>query len=149
MSTVLCWGYTISIYCLEDSRAVTKVSSCWVYQWVCLAGETCASQWRIFYTITGDVKSVQNLVRSPLYTVNSYCLQVTDKRQKVTKVKCKWDESTTKQSLFVEYNWQGIFFFRRNIWVLLRLICRRTQKTIIDQKRYKHEQIYISTKVIM
>ena len=36
--------------------------------------------------------------------VNSYSLQMTDKRQKVTKVKCKCDESTTKQSFFVEYN---------------------------------------------
>ena len=29
---------------------------------------------------------------------------MTDKRQKATKVKCKRDESLTKQSIFVEYS---------------------------------------------
>ena len=28
---------------------------------------------------------------------------MTDIRQKATKVKCKYDESTTKHSIFVEY----------------------------------------------
>ena len=32
-----------------------------------------------------------------------YCLLVTDKEQKATKLKCKHDESITKQSIFVEY----------------------------------------------
>ena len=34
----------------------------------------------------------------------SYCLRMTYKRQKATKVKCKRDESLTKQSIFVEYS---------------------------------------------
>lgn len=29
---------------------------------------------------------------------------MTDRRKKVTQVKCKCDESTMKQSIFVEYN---------------------------------------------
>ena len=33
----------------------------------------------------------------------SYCLLMTDKKQKATKVKCKREESLTKQSIFVEY----------------------------------------------
>ena len=33
----------------------------------------------------------------------SFCLRMTDKRQKATKVKFKCDESVTKQSIFVEY----------------------------------------------
>ena len=37
------------------------------------------------------------------YIVFNYCLQMTDKRQKATKVKCKREESQTKQSTFVEY----------------------------------------------
>ena len=32
------------------------------------------------------------------------CLRMTDKRQTVTKVKCKSDKSTTKQSIFVDYS---------------------------------------------
>ena len=34
----------------------------------------------------------------------SYCLRMTDKRQKATKVKCKHKEALTKQSIFVEYS---------------------------------------------
>ena len=58
---------------------------------------------------TDDVKSVQNLVRSADWSTEqlhccSYCLQMTDKRQTATKVKCKREESLTKQSIFVEYS---------------------------------------------
>ena len=35
--------------------------------------------------------------------IHSYCLRMTDKRKKATKVKYKHDESITKQSIFVEY----------------------------------------------
>ena len=61
-----------------------------------------------------DVKSVRNLVRSSDWLTQqlhcfSYCLQMTDKRQKATKVKCKCDESTNSQ-----YSW-NIFLFTRSI----------------------------------
>ena len=69
-----------------------------------------------------DVKSVQNLVRSShwsKYYFHSfcYCSQITDKTQKVTKVKCtcKCNKSTAKQSIFLEYNyissWEEVFEF--------------------------------------
>ena len=55
------------------------------------------------------VKSVQNPVRSANWSTEqlhcfSYCLQMTDKRQKAKKVKCKNEESLTKQSIFVQYS---------------------------------------------
>ena len=53
--------------------------------------------------------------------INSYCLGMTNKRQRATKVKSKRDESTKKQSIFLK------FFFRKSIWVLLELGSRRTQ----------------------
>ena len=59
-------------------------------------GGTSATQWQKFRT--DDVKFVPNP------TLIGYCLRMTDKRQKATKVKCKHDESITKQSIFVEYN---------------------------------------------
>ena len=37
-------------------------------------------------------------------TLFSYCLRMTDIRQKATEVKCKREESLTKQSIFVEYS---------------------------------------------
>ena len=72
-----------------------------------LRGGTSATQWQKFHT--DDVKSVQNPVRSADWSTEqlhcfSYCLQMTDKRQKATKVKCKREESLTKQSIFVEYS---------------------------------------------
>ena len=64
-------------------------------------------------------------------------LQITDKRQKATKVKCKYDESTTKQSMLVQN-----ILFRRSISVLPELVQRRTQNfTIINQETHKTEQI--------
>ena len=70
-------------------------------------GGTSATQRQKFYT--DDVKYVQNPVRSPDWSTEqlhcfSYCLRMTDKRQKATKVKCKRDEFLTKQSIFVEYS---------------------------------------------
>ena len=58
---------------------------------------------------TDDVKSVRNPVRSADWLTEqlhcfSYCLRMTDKRQKATKVKCKHKESLTKQSIFLEYS---------------------------------------------
>ena len=57
---------------------------------------------------TDNVKSVRNPVRSADLSKQqlhcfSYCLWMTDKKQKATKVKCKRKESLTKQSIFVEY----------------------------------------------
>jgi len=71
------------------------------------SGETSATQQQKFHT--DDVKSVRSPVRSADWSTEqlhcfSYCIRMTDKRQKATKVKCKSEESLTKQSLFVEYS---------------------------------------------
>ena len=70
-------------------------------------GGTSATQRQKFHT--DDVKSVQNPVRSADWSTEqlhclSYCLQMTDKRPKAKKVKCKHEESLTKQSIFVQYS---------------------------------------------
>ena len=70
-------------------------------------GETSATQRQKFHT--DDVKSVRNPVRSADWPTEqlhcfSYCLRMTDIIQKATKVKCKREESLTKQSIFVEYS---------------------------------------------
>ena len=70
-------------------------------------GGTSATQRQKFHT--DDVKSVQNPVRSADWSTEqlccfSYCLQMTDKRQKAKKVKCKHKESLTIQSIFVQYS---------------------------------------------
>ena len=69
-------------------------------------GGTSATQRQKFHT--DDVKSVWNPVRSADWSTQqlhcfSYCLWMTDKKQKAKKVKCKREESRTKQSIFVEY----------------------------------------------
>ena len=69
-------------------------------------GGTSATQRQKFHT--DDVKSVRNPVRSADWSTQqldcfSYCLLMTDKKQKATKVKCNREESLTKQSIFVEY----------------------------------------------
>ena len=54
---------------------------------------------------TDDVKSVQNgqeLLLVNVVVILFYLLFRND-RQKATKVKCKCDESITKQSIFLEY----------------------------------------------
>ena len=106
-------------------------------------GGTSATQRQKFHT--NDIKSVWNLVRSSdwstyqVYCFND-CLQMTDKRQKATKFKCKRDESITKQSVFLEYILLSKFFFR----VLLELFRKGSQNfTIIDQEKHKIKQIYI------
>ena len=64
---------------------------------------------------------------------------MTDKRQKATKVKCKHDESLTKQSVFEKYS-----LSRRSIWVLLELVRRWEQHFAkIDQEKRKIEHICI------
>ena len=70
-------------------------------------GGTSATQWQKFHTY--DVKSVRNAVRSADWSAEylhsfTCCLRMTEKRQKATKVKCKREESLTKQSIFVEYS---------------------------------------------
>ena len=70
-------------------------------------GGTCATQRQKFQT--DEVKSVRNPVRSADWSTEwlqcfSCCLRMTDKKQKATKVKCKREESLTKQSIFVEYS---------------------------------------------
>ena len=62
-----------------------------------------------YFALKRQEKSVQNPVRSADWSTEqlhcfSYCLQMTDKIQKATKVKCKREESLTKQSIFVEYS---------------------------------------------
>ena len=83
-----------SLFAAEDvSRGTTSASKRWKFH-------------------TDDVKSVRNSVRSVIRNADwstewfycfSYCLRMTDKRQKATKIKCKQDESLTKQSKLVEY----------------------------------------------
>ena len=58
----------------------------------------------------------------------SYCLRMTNKRRRSTKVKSKRDESTKKQSIFLK------FFFRKSILVLLELGSRRTQNLTMIHK---------------
>ena len=70
-------------------------------------GGKSATQRQKFHT--DDVKSVRNPVRSDDWLTEqlhcfSYCLRVTDKNQKATLVKCKREESVTKQLIFVEYS---------------------------------------------
>ena len=67
---------------------------------------------------TDDVKSVRNLVRIADWLKGqlhcfSYCLRMTDKRQKATKVKCtlKHEESLTKQSIL----FCGIQSFKKHL----------------------------------
>ena len=64
---------------------------------------------------------------------------MTDKRQKAANVKCKCNESLTKQSIL----WNMVSS-KRGIWVLLELICGSTQHfTEFDQEKRKIEQICI------
>ena len=70
-------------------------------------GGTSATERQKFHT--DDAKSVQNPVRSVNWSTEqshcpSYCLRMTNKRQKAAKVKCKRDESLAKQSICVEYS---------------------------------------------
>ena len=69
-------------------------------------GGTSATQRQKLHT--DDVKSVRNPVRCADWSTEqldcfSYCLRMTDKTQKATKVKYKREESRAKQSIFVEY----------------------------------------------
>ena len=75
--------------------------------WDVLCGGTSVTQQQKFHT--DDVKSVRNMDRSADWSMEqlhcfSYCLQMTYKRQKTTKVKFKHEESLPKQSIFVEYS---------------------------------------------
>ena len=100
------------------------------------AGQTSVSQrLKSVKCHTNDVKTVQNLDRSSdwlmqlLYSF-SYCLLMTDRRKKVTQVTC--DESTTKQSIFVEYN---IAIWKKCSEFCCHLFARKTQNfTIIDHQ---------------
>ena len=70
-------------------------------------GGTSAIQGQKFHT--DDVKSVRNPVRSADWSTEqlycfSYCLRMSDKRQKATKVNCKREESLTNQSIFLQYS---------------------------------------------
>ena len=69
-------------------------------------GGTSATQRQKFHT--DDVKSVRNPFRSVDWSTEqlhcfSYCLRMTDKRQKATKVKCKREESLTKKKTVNSY----------------------------------------------
>ena len=101
-------------------------------------GGTSATQRERFHT--DDVKYVQNPVRSPDWSTEqlhcfSYCLQMTDKRQKATKVKCKRDESLTKQSIFVEYS----LLYSKHLSFAGARSQMNTHFTKIDQQRPKIE----------
>ena len=68
---------------------------------------TSATQRQKFHT--DDANSVRNPVRSANWSTeefhcSSYCLRMTDKRQKAAKVKYQRDESLINHSIFVEYS---------------------------------------------
>ena len=64
---------------------------------------------------------------------------MTGKRQKAKKVKCKHDESTTKQSIFLEY----ILLYKKHL-SLLELVRRRTENvTIIDQEKQNQTNFHL------
>ena len=85
--------------------AKTAISPCSSTRGIFPAG-TPAPQQQKFHT--DNDTSVLNLVSSSdllmwWLSYFSYCFRMIDKRRMVTKVKCKCNESTTKQSIFVEY----------------------------------------------
>ena len=56
-----------------------------------------------------------------------------DKRQMVTKLRCKSDESSSNSHYSC-----NMFFFRISIWVLLHLVHQRTKNFIINgQEKHK------------
>ena len=64
---------------------------------------------------------------------------MTDKRQKVPKIKSEGEESTTIQN---SHHWWNIFFFRGSDLSFLQFIHRRTEfSAIIDQEGHKLKQI--------
>ena len=92
-------------------------------------GGTSATQRQKFHT--DDAKSVRNLVRSANWSTEqfhcfSYCLRMTDKRQKAAKVKCKHDESREQNS---QYLW-NIVFSRRSIWDAHNTLPKSTRRNV-------------------
>lgn len=103
-------------------------------------------QWQKFHT--DEVKFVQNLTRIELWSnwsmqeLNcfSYCLRMTAKDKSPQKVKCKYDESTSKQSIL--YLWK-IFFFEKQL-NFAGVCCRRKQNsTIIIQEKHNWTNLYL------
>ena len=89
---------------------------------------TSTPQWQKFHT--DDVKFVRSLVRSSdwlmLYIVLAivYERQIKDKRPQSSNV------NATNLLPNSQYSW-NLFIFRRSIWVLLELLCKRTQNFTI------------------
>ena len=74
----------------------------------CFTGKVSPPQWQKCHI--DDIKSVQNLVRSSHWSKYyfysfCYCLRITDKTQKVTKVKCKCDKSFANNQYFWNINY--------------------------------------------
>ena len=99
---------------------------------------TSATQRQKFHT--DDVKSVRYPVRSADWF--SYCLQMTDKRQKATKEKCRREESLTKQTIFVEYS-----LLLRSIWVFAE--ARGQMNTTLYQNRPEDTQNWNKSIVLL
>ena len=92
-------NYSLSSVCILLACENSCLSSFFVTKDV-LRGITSATKEQKFHS--DDVKSVRNPVRSADWSTTeihcfSYYLQMTVKRQKATKVKCKCNESLTKQ----------------------------------------------------
>ena len=108
----------------DRDTTIVVASHCSHFSSLLAAGEiwrggTSATQRQKFHT--DDVKSVRNPVRSADWSTEqlhcfSYCLRMTDKRQRATKIKCK----------HAQYLW-NIFFSKGSIWVFLELVHRWTQ----------------------
>ena len=114
-ASVHTWEWFIgAVSVLERSCAAAVVRACENIRFSSLfvagdvsRGGTSAIQRQKFHT--DDVKSFRNPVRSADWSTEqlhclSYCLRMTDKRQKATMVNCKREESLTKQSIFLEYS---------------------------------------------
>ena len=131
--------YSRDVYTLWFKQQVTKMLS---YKYSRFSLLLASRERQKFHT--DDVKSVENLVRNSDWLTQelycfTYCLPMTDKRQKATKVKCNVMNLLQKS----QYSW-NLLFFRKIIRVLLELFRRRTQNfTIIDQEKYKNMQILI------
>ena len=73
------------------------------------------------------------------------CKQTAVKKQMVAKVKCKQVESTTKQSVFVEYSYS----LKKKHLSLEGACFRRPQNlSMIDQEKQKIQQICIGSSMI-
>ena len=74
----------------------------------------------------------------------SSCLQMTDKRQKTKDKRPQRPNVNTMNLLQNSQHLWNIFFCRRGICILLKLVCRRTQNlTTLLSRRNKIDQVFM------